>query len=41
MRIGPSDPLFEVDAVLTTGAGLPFCEVVETYLGSALPQAQH
>ncbi|MCJ2049519.1 hypothetical protein [Methylobacterium sp. J-070] len=38
---GPSDPLFEVDAVLTTGAGLPFCEVVETYLGSALPQAQH
>nr|WP_244507537.1 hypothetical protein [Methylobacterium phyllostachyos] len=34
---GPGDPLFEVDAVLTTGAGQPFCEVVETYLGTALP----
>lgn len=33
------DPLFEVDAVLTTGAGQPFCEVVETYLGTALPSA--
>lgn len=33
----PEDPLFEVDAVLSTGAGQPFCEVVETYLGSALP----
>ena len=36
---GPTDPLFEVDAVLSTGAGQPFCEVVETYLGSALPEA--
>ncbi|MBE7246479.1 MAG: hypothetical protein INR63_16155 [Actinomycetospora chiangmaiensis] len=36
---GPTDPLFEIDAVLSTGAGQPFCEVVETYLGSALPQA--
>ncbi|MGH1571690.1 hypothetical protein ACRAWG_14665 [Methylobacterium sp. P31] len=36
---GPDDPLFEVDAVLSTGTGQPFCEVVETYLGSALPQA--
>ena len=36
---GPTDPLFEVDAVLSTGAGQPFCEVVETYLGSALPDA--
>lgn len=36
---GPTDPLFEVDAVLSTGAGQPFCEVVETYLGSALPRA--
>ena len=36
---GPDDPLFEVDAVLSTGAGQPFCEVVETYLGSALPKA--
>jgi hypothetical protein len=36
---GPDDPLFEVDAVLSTGAGEPFCEVVETYLGGALPQA--
>ena len=35
----PEDPLFEVDAVLSTGAGQPFCEVVETYLGSALPTA--
>jgi hypothetical protein len=36
---GPDDPLFEIDAVLSTGAGQPFCEVVETYLGGALPQA--
>ncbi|XYD07738.1 hypothetical protein R1A27_21985 [Methylobacterium sp. NMS12] len=36
---GPNDPLFEIDAVLSTGAGQPFCEVVETYLGGALPQA--
>ena len=36
---GPADPLFEVDAVLSTGAGQPFCEVVETYLCSALPEA--
>ena len=36
---GPDDPLFEVDAVLATGAGRPFCEVVETYLGTALPSA--
>jgi hypothetical protein len=36
---GTSDTLFEVDAVLSTGAGQPFCEVVETYLGSALPSA--
>lgn len=32
----PDDPLFEVDAVLATGAGLPFCEVAETYLGAVL-----
>lgn len=36
---GPNDPLFEIDAVLSTGAGQPFCEVVETYLGGALPPA--
>ncbi|WP_375464809.1 hypothetical protein [uncultured Methylobacterium sp.] len=35
-RPGAGDPLFEVDAVLTTGAGLPFCEVAETYLGAVL-----
>lgn len=35
-RPGPDDPLFEVDAVLATGAGLPFCEVAETYLGAVL-----
>lgn len=34
---GSEDSLFEVDAVLSTGAGQPFCEVVETYLGTALP----
>ena len=33
---GPEEPLFEVDAVLATGAGLPFCEVAETYLGAVL-----
>ena len=33
---GPDDPLFEIDAVLATGAGLPFCEVAETYLGAVL-----
>ncbi|WP_238183395.1 cytochrome P450 [Methylobacterium trifolii] len=33
---GPADPLFEVDAVLSTGEGLPFCEVAETYLGAVL-----
>jgi len=33
---GPGDPLFAVDAVLATGAGLPFCEVAETYLGAVL-----
>ncbi|MCJ2069544.1 hypothetical protein MKK75_12205 [Methylobacterium sp. J-030] len=36
----PADRLFEVDAVLWTGAGQPFCEVVETYLGTALPPAR-
>jgi chorismate-pyruvate lyase len=30
-------PLLRVDALLLTGAGMPFCEVVETYLGAALP----
>lgn len=29
-------PLFEVDAVLATGDGVPFCEVAETYLGAVL-----
>ena len=33
---GPDDPLFEVDAVLATRSGLPFCEVAETYLGAVL-----
>ena len=35
-RPGRDTPLFEVDAVLTTGDGLPFCEVAETYLGAVL-----
>jgi chorismate-pyruvate lyase len=36
---GRDAPLFEVDAVLLTGAGEPFCEVAETYLGGALPES--
>ena len=36
-RPGSDDRLFEIDALLTTGAGEPFCEVAETYLGGALP----
>ncbi len=35
-RPGRDTPLFEVDAVLATGAGLPFCEVAEIYLGAVL-----
>jgi chorismate-pyruvate lyase len=34
---GPDTPLLQVDAVLFTKTGEPFCEVVETYLGAALP----
>ncbi len=34
---GPDTPLLRVDALLLTGTGAPFCEVVETYLGAALP----
>lgn len=34
---GPDAPLVRVDALLVTGAGAPFCEVIETYLGAALP----
>lgn len=34
---GPDAPLVRVDAVLVTRDGAPFCEVVETYLGAALP----
>ena len=35
--LGPGTPLLRVDALLLTGAGAPFCEVIETYLGAALP----
>ena len=35
--LSPGTPLLRVDALLLTGAGAPFCEVVETYLGAALP----
>lgn len=35
-RPGRDTPLFEVDAVLTAGDGVPFCEVAETYLGAVL-----
>ena len=34
---GADAPLVRVDAVLLTGAGAPFCEVIETYLGATLP----
>ncbi len=34
---GPDAPLVRVDALLVTGAGVPFCEVIETYLGATLP----
>ncbi|WP_336488229.1 hypothetical protein [Methylobacterium nigriterrae] len=30
------EPLFSVEAVLSTAAGLPFCEVAETYTGAVL-----
>lgn len=38
-RPAPEDPLFAVEAVLSTGDGVPFCEVAETYLGAALGPA--
>ena len=31
-----SEPLFRVEALLSTEAGLPFCEVAETYTGAVL-----
>lgn len=34
---GADAPLVRLDAVLVTRDGSPFCEVVETYLGGALP----
>ncbi len=33
---GSDEPLFSVAAILSTGAGVPFCEVVETYKGAVL-----
>ncbi len=33
---GPEKELFFVEAVLSTGAGIPFCEVAETYTGAVL-----
>lgn len=33
------DPLFAIEAVLSTPDGLPFCEVHETYLGAVLAGA--
>ena len=36
---GRDAPLFAVEAVLLTGAGEPFCEVAEVYLGGALPES--
>ena len=32
----PDRPLLQVEAVLSTGAGVPFCEVAETYTGAIL-----
>ena len=37
---GPDSPLVRVDALLLTGAGAPFCEVIETYLGATLPSTR-
>ena len=37
---GPDAPLVRVDALLVTGAGAPFCEVIETYLGATLPPSR-
>lgn len=36
---GPSDRLFSVEAVLSTG-GVPFCEVAETYTGAVLARGK-
>ncbi|WP_245516403.1 hypothetical protein [Methylobacterium segetis] len=33
---GPDEALFAVEAVLSTGDGVPFCEVAETYRGAVL-----
>lgn len=35
------EPLFVVEALLSTGAGLPFCEVAETYTGAVLACGPH
>lgn len=34
------EPLFAVEAVLSTGEGLAFCEVAETYTGAVLAQVR-
>jgi hypothetical protein len=36
----PGDALFSVEAVLSTGDGVPFCEVAETYTGAVLAQGR-
>ncbi|WP_238258497.1 hypothetical protein [Methylobacterium gnaphalii] len=38
---GPERKLFFVEAVLSTAAGLPFCEVAETYTGAVLARGEH
>ncbi|WP_147080495.1 hypothetical protein [Methylobacterium haplocladii] len=37
---GPEKKLFFVEAVLSTAAGIPFCEVAETYTGAVLARGE-
>lgn len=37
---GPENRLFFVEAVLSTAAGIPFCEVAETYTGAVLARGE-
>lgn len=36
-----TEPLFVVEAMLSTGDGRPFCEVAETYTGAVLARGPH
>ena len=35
-----NEPIFAITAVLSTGDGVPFCEVAETYTGAVIARAQ-